>query len=47
MNKQFHSWIYIFRKDKNSNPKRYIHSDDDSTVYYSKDIESIQVPVDR
>ena len=25
MNQQFHSWVYVFKKNTNTNLKRYVH----------------------
>ena len=41
MIQQFHFWVYISRKSKNANSKRYLHlSIRSSTVYNSQDIEA-------
>ena len=45
---QFHSWVYIQEKKENSNSKRYMHSSvHSSTIYNSKDMKIIQVPLNR
>ena len=35
MIQQFHSWVYIFFKNENTNLKRYMHSSVYSIINYS------------
>ena len=45
---QSHSWVHIYGKSENSNLKRYMHhSAHSSTIYNIRDMETIQVSVNR
>ena len=47
MIQQFHSWLYIWKKE-NTNSKRYMHLNvHSSTIYYSQDIKATQVSINR
>ena len=41
MIQQFHSWVYIQRKRKHTNLKRYMHPNvHSSIIYHSQDLEA-------
>ena len=46
MIQQFYSWVCIWKKNKNTNSKRYMHPNvHNSTIYNNKDMEATQEPL--
>ena len=48
MTQQFHSWVYIKKKKKNTNTKRYMHSNvHNSIIHNCQDMEVTWVSINR
>ena len=48
MIQQLHCWVYIWKKNENTNLKRNMHSNiHNSIIYNSQDMEATQMPINK